>query len=1166
MPVTMTVDGNTAVSRAAYAFSEYAAIYPITPSSSMAELADEWAAQGRKNLFGQPMRVTEMQSEAGAAGAVHGALTAGALSCTFTASQGLLLMIPNMYKMAGELLPAVFHVSARALSCHALSIFGDQSDVMACRQTGFAMLCSGSVQEAGDLAVVAHMAALEASVPFLHFFDGFRTSHEIQRVSLLDDAEMATLMPWDKVKEFRCRALNPDHPTQSGTAQNPDIYFQNREAGNPYYIRTPALVQACMDRAAAITGRRYRLFDYAGAEDAQRVIVLMGSGGETAEETAAWLNARGEKVGVLKVRLYRPFDADAFAAALPRTAERIAVLDRTKEPGSLGEPLYLDVCAALRQTGRTVTVIGGRYGLGGKDFTPRQVRAVFDGLKGAMPHGFTVGIDDDVTDTSLPLPPPFDPIPQGNVTCKFFGLGSDGTVGACKRTVKLLGERTELNVQAYFAYDSRKSGGLTVSHLRYGRHPIHSAYLAGSADLVSCQHPAHARLREVADSLREGGVFLLNAPWTEEALAHELPPYLRRALAEKHVRLFLIDARRLAESVGLGQRISTIMQAAFFRVMDIFPYEQAMPLLKEAAAQAFARQGEDVIRRNEEAITLAAEHLREITVPESWRHAQDEPEDPDEDGYYQRYIRPILEQQGDRLPVSMMNPRGLTPTGTTKYEKRGIAAMTPEWVPERCIQCAQCALVCPHAVIRPFYMAEGTEAPEAFATIPAKGKEYAGKRYRIQVSPLDCTGCSNCAEVCPAPGKALVMRPLAQTQAQAACWDYAMTLPETLPDNRATVKNSQAVKPLFEFSGACAGCGETPYIKLLTQLFGERMLIANATGCSSIYGGSSPTCPYTVNGEGRGPAWANSLFEDNAEFGFGMLQAVRQRRERLAGMVRALAEDADADEALRDACQAWLDGMEDAAASGASGRELAALCRDREHPLAREIAESADLLEKKSLWLLGGDGWAYDIGFGGLDHVLAQGADINVLVLDTEVYSNTGGQASKATPAGAMAKFAVSGKQTGKKDLGIMAMTYGHVYVASVSMGANQAQLVKALAEAESYPGPSLVIAYAPCINHGVNLRHTQAEMRRAVESGYWPLYRYDPRKEAPLTVDGPAPKAAYQDFIQGETRFTALARRSPEEAAALFQRGEEDAARRREVLKRLAGKADETRQPSTSM
>ena len=921
-----------------------------------------------------------------------------------------------------------------------------------------------------------------------------------------------------------------------------------------------------MDRAAAITGRRYRLFDYAGAEDAQRVIVLMGSGGETAEETAAWLNARGEKVGVLKVRLYRPFDADAFAAALPRTAERIAVLDRTKEPGSLGEPLYLDVCAALRQTGRTVTVIGGRYGLGGKDFTPRQVRAVFDGLKGAMPHGFTVGIDDDVTDTSLPLPPPFDPIPQGNVTCKFFGLGSDGTVGACKRTVKLLGERTELNVQAYFAYDSRKSGGLTVSHLRYGRHPIHSAYLAGSADLVSCQHPAHARLREVADSLREGGVFLLNAPWTEEALAHELPPYLRRALAEKHVRLFLIDARRLAESVGLGQRISTIMQAAFFRVMDIFPYEQAMPLLKEAAAQAFARQGEDVIRRNEEAITLAAEHLREITVPESWRHAQDEPEDPDEDGYYQRYIRPILEQQGDRLPVSMMNPRGLTPTGTTKYEKRGIAAMTPEWVPERCIQCAQCALVCPHAVIRPFYMAEGTEAPEAFATIPAKGKEYAGKRYRIQVSPLDCTGCSNCAEVCPAPGKALVMRPLAQTQAQAACWDYAMTLPETLPDNRATVKNSQAVKPLFEFSGACAGCGETPYIKLLTQLFGERMLIANATGCSSIYGGSSPTCPYTVNGEGRGPAWANSLFEDNAEFGFGMLQAVRQRRERLAGMVRALAEDADADEALRDACQAWLDGMEDAAASGASGRELAALCRDREHPLAREIAESADLLEKKSLWLLGGDGWAYDIGFGGLDHVLAQGADINVLVLDTEVYSNTGGQASKATPAGAMAKFAVSGKQTGKKDLGIMAMTYGHVYVASVSMGANQAQLVKALAEAESYPGPSLVIAYAPCINHGVNLRHTQAEMRRAVESGYWPLYRYDPRKEAPLTVDGPAPKAAYQDFIQGETRFTALARRSPEEAAALFQRGEEDAARRREVLKRLAGKADETRQPSTSM
>ncbi len=1141
---TITCDGNAAAARIAYAFSDVAAIYPITPSTPMAELCDEWSAMGQENLFGQPVRVVEMQSEAGAAGALHGALSAGALTTTFTASQGLLLMLPNMCKISGELLPAVFHVSARSLAYHALSIFGDHSDVMAVRSAGFAMLCSDSVQMAADMALVAHLAALKSSVPFLHFFDGFRTSHEIQKITVPEDEDLRALCPFEAVDHFRKRGMNPEHPHQQGTAQNPDVYFQGREASNRFYRALPEIVRACMEEVGRLTGRRLRPFDYEGAPDADRVVVMMGSGGETAAVTAAKLNAAGEKTGVLHVRLYRPFDAEAFAAALPKSVRRIAVLDRTKESGALGEPLYLDVTAALRQAGREgVTVVGGRYGLGSKDFTPMHAKAVFDMLGEAPRHHFTVGIEDDVTGLSLPPQPYFKAEAPGTVRCKFFGLGSDGTVGANKNAIKIIADSTDHHVQAYFAYDSKKSGGLTVSHLRFGPEEIRSPYLIRRADFVACHNPAFVQSIPMADSLREGGTFLLNCPWREDELTQRLPAGMRRMLAMRRAKMYLIDASAIAQEAGLGRRINTVMQAAFFRLSGVIPYEQAEGLMKAAVRSAYGRKGEGVVRQNLRAIDLAVGGLREVPVPAAWADAPQEA--PEEDNSYEaRFIHPVLHQQGDELPVSMMNPRGHVPTGTSKYEKRGVATQVPAWIRERCIQCGQCSMVCPHACIRPFYPEEGTELPEGFETKKATGKEFAGRQYRIQVSPLDCTGCGNCVETCPAKGKALELRPAAEMFPLQPLWDAAVALPEMTGVGTATVKGSQAIRPLFEFSGACAGCGETPYIKLITQLFGDRMLIANATGCSSIYGGSAPTCPYTVNSRGQGPAWGNSLFEDNAEFGFGMQLAMKQRRERLAGKVRALMEDVDVQGKVL--CQRWLDVMDEGAASREAGEALTAHLRGMEGETARDILENEDLLTKPSVWLIGGDGWAYDIGYGGLDHVLAAGEDVNILVLDTEVYSNTGGQASKATPAGAVARFATAGKEHGKKDLGAMAMTYGHVYVAQVSMGADMKQLLTALHEAESWHGPSLVIAYAPCINHGVDLRHTQQLMKDAVQSGYWPLYRFHPeRGQVDLDSKASGEDAAFRAFLTSQGRFDILRRQDPVRSAALMAKCEADAKRR---------------------
>ncbi len=1162
-----TVDGNTAVSHVAYAFSDVAAIYPITPSSPMAEVADESAAHNTLNLFGQTVKIQEMQSEAGAAGAVHGSLAAGALTTTFTASQGLLLMIPNMYKIAGELMPSVFHVSARALAYHALSIFGDHSDVMACRQTGFAMLASSSVQEAADMATVAHVATLKSSVPFLHFFDGFRTSHEIQKVSLPDYAELDKIMPWDKVKEFRDRALNPEHPHQAGTAQNPDIYFQGREAGNKFYDAVPEIVEEVMRQVEEITGRAYHPFDYVGAPDAEKVIVIMGSGCDVADEAVTKLCSMGQKVGVVKVHLYRPFSAKMFTDVIPATVKKVAVMDRTKESGSLGEPLYLDVCAALAEAGRKdIDVVGGRYGLGSKEFTPTHVKAVFDNLDGAMKNHFTVGIDDDVTHTSLPVGELFNAAAEGAICCKFYGLGSDGTVGANKNSIKIIGDHTDMYAQAYFAYDSKKSGGLTVSHLRFGKTPIKSPYQIDAADFVACHNPAYVVMYDMVKDLKDGGVFLLNCPWTKEELDERLPASMKQLLAKKHARFYIIDAIDLAAKVGMGGRINTIMQAAFFKLADIIPYDKADEYMKAYAKKTYGKKGDAVVQKNYDAIDIAISGLQEVAVPAEWANATTGAVAETVKGtteYFKEFIHPVLAQEGDRLPVSKIDPRGIVPTGTTKFEKRGIAVKVPEWNVDKCIQCGYCSLVCPHAAIRPIYVADGAEKPESFVTKKATGKEFAGMTMRIQVSPMDCTGCGNCVEVCLAKEKALVMEPLDTQRKEEANWEYAMTVPEvTTIENKATVKNSQALKPLFEFSGACAGCGETPYVKLVTQLFGDRMIIANATGCSSIYGGSAPTCPYTVNNAGHGPAWANSLFEDNAEFGFGMNLAVTQRRAKLADNVRALMEKCPDWAEFQEAGKEWLDKMNDAEGSRAAGKKVLALvegCKDcgcEADELSRAIYEERDLLTKKSIWIFGGDGWAYDIGYGGLDHVLAQNQDVNVLVLDTEVYSNTGGQASKSTPTGSVAKFAAAGKRTRKKDLGMMAMSYGYVYVATVAMGSNPAQLLKAMTEAEAYHGPSLIIAYAPCINHGIkSMGQAQAEIRKAVDCGYWPLYRYNPELEHPMTIDSKEPNGNYQEFLQGEVRYTALARQFPDAAKTLFAQQEEDAKARLASYKRLAEK-----------
>ena len=1169
MSFKYTIDGNGAVSHIAYAFSDVAAIYPITPSSTMAEYVDEWAAQGRKNLFGQTVHVAEMQSEAGAAGAVHGSLAAGALTTTFTASQGLLLMIPNMYKISGELLPGVFHVSARALAAHALSIFGDHQDVMACRQTGFAMLASGSVQEAMDMALVAHLAALKASVPFLHFFDGFRTSHEIQKIDAIDYEDIAKIAPWDKINEFRARALNPDHPHQAGTAQNPDIYFQNRETANKYYLATPAIVEECMKLVESITGRKYNLYDYVGAPDAEEVVICMGSGTETIDEAIEALNAQGKKYGLVKIHLFRPFAADKFLAAIPATAKKIAVLDRTKEPGSLGEPLYQDVVTALREAGRCdVTVVGGRYGLGSKEFTPTMVKAVYENLEGECKNHFTVGIVDDVTGTSLPMGEQFNSAPAGTVSCKFYGLGSDGTVGANKNSIKIIGDHTDKYAQAYFAYDSKKSGGLTVSHLRFGDTPIRSTYQIDAADFIACHNQAYVTAYDMVSSLRDGGTFLLNCQWEPEELDAQLPAKMKQLLAQKKAKFYIINAVKLAAQVGMGGRINTIMQAAFFKLADIIPYDDADKYMKAYAKKTYGKKGDAVVQKNWDAIDIAISGLREVKVPAEWANATTgaEPIAVEATEYFNTIVKPILRQEGDKLPVSAFTADGFVPTGTTKFEKRGIAVKVPEWIVDNCIQCGQCSLVCPHACIRPILVKEGTEVPAEFVTKKAIGKEVAGYVYRMQVSPMDCTGCGNCVEVCPAKTKALEMKPLATQAAQEANWEFAMKQPEPeITVNKATVKGSQFCKPLFEFSGACAGCGETPYVKLVTQLFGDRMMVANATGCSSIYGGSAPTCPYTVNDEGHGPAWANSLFEDNAEFGFGMNLAVNQRRAKLAETVEALINVDWATADIKAAGKEWLENMEDAEGSKAAAAKLIAACEDGicdgcdcdACKLAREVLDAKDMLVKKSIWIFGGDGWAYDIGYGGLDHVLAQNQDVNVLVLDTEVYSNTGGQSSKSTPTGSVAKFAAAGKRTKKKDLGMMAMSYGYVYVATVAMSANPNQLLKAMTEAEAYHGPSLIIAYAPCINHGINMSLAQAEIRKAVAAGYWPLYRFNPelaeQGKNPLTVDSKEPTEDYQAFIRGETRYASLLKQFPEVAEKLFAENEKDAKARRESYKKLA-------------
>ncbi len=1166
MAKTVTIDGNTAAAHVAYAFSDVAAIYPITPSSPMAEVADEWGAQGRKNLFGQKVRIAEMQSEGGAAGAVHGSLAAGALTTTFTASQGLLLMIPNMYKISGEMLPGVFHVTARALAAHSLSIFGDHSDVMGARQTGFAMLASASVQEVMDLALVTHLSAIKASLPFVHFFDGFRTSHEIQKIEQIEYEDMAKLLDYDAVKRFRERALNPEHPHQSGTAQNPDIYFQGREAANIHYAKVPEIVEYYMEKVGDLTGRRYHLFDYVGAPDAERVLVIMGSGADVAEEAINYLNAKGEKLGLIKVRLYRPFAADKFLAAIPATCKKIAVLDRTKEPGSLGEPLYLDIVDAIAEVGLDIKCYGGRYGLGSKEFTPTMVKQVYDNLKLDEPKNhFTVGIIDDVMNTSLPEGDFVNAAPEGTICCKFFGLGSDGTVGANKNSIKIIGDHTNMFAQGYFAYDSKKSGGLTISHLRFGKTPIQSPYLIDSADFVACHNASYVTRYDVLEGIKDGGVFLLNSPWTVEDMERELPASMKQTIAKKHIRFYNMDAVKLAREVGMGNRINTIMQSAFFKLAEIIPADEAIDYMKAAAKKSYAKKGEDVVQKNYAAIDIGVTGITEINYPEAWAtatsgatamHVSDDP-------YFVDFIKPILAQQGDKLPVSKLAADGYVPTGTTKYEKRGIAVEVPMWIPENCIQCNQCALVCPHASIRPFVMTEETEAPETFVAKKATGVGD-GKLFRIQVSPYDCTGCGSCVNVCPAKTKALKMAPLAEVEkVENDNWNFAMDLPTLdLPVNKATVKGSQFLQPMFEFSGACAGCGETPYVKLVTQLFGDRMIVANATGCSSIYGGSAPTCPYTVNKQGHGPAWANSLFEDNAEFGFGMNLATTHRRERLADLIRQLAEGCG--DEVKSICNAWLENKDDAEGSRKAAPAVVKMaeecmnCGCECDEICKEIYDLRDLLVKKSQWIFGGDGWAYDIGYGGLDHVLAMDEDVNVLVMDTEVYSNTGGQSSKATPTGSVAKFAAAGKRTKKKDLGMMAMSYGYVYVAKVCMGANPAQLLKAMVEAEAYKGPSLIIAYAPCINHGIKagMNKVQDEAKRAVEAGYWPLYRYNPDLAAqgknPFTLDSKPATGDYKEFILGENRYAALKQQFPEEAATLFARAEQEAKDKYDYYKKL--------------
>ena len=1156
----ITIDGNTAASHVAYAFSDVAAIYPITPSSPMAEIADEWGAAGRKNLFGQQIKIAEMQSEAGAAGAVHGSLVGGALTTTFTASQGLLLMIPNMYKIAGEMLPCVFHVSARALAAHALSIFGDHQDVMACRQTGFALLASNSVQEAMDLALVAHLSTLEAKVPFLHFFDGFRTSHEVSKIDAIDYADMAKLLKTEYVDEFRRRALNPEHPQLQGTAQNPDIYFQNREAANKYYMATPAIVEKYMKQVSKLTGREYHLFDYVGAPDADKVIILMGSGADAAEETVNYLTRRGEKVGVLKVRLYRPFSAERFVRALPKTVKKIAVLDRTKEAGSLGEPLYLDVVTALSETGklRGKVVVGGRYGLGSKEFTPSMINAVYKNLDSEKPmNHFTVGINDDVTRTSLAIDEMIDVAPEGTTRCKFYGLGSDGTVGANKNSIKIIGDHTDLYAQGYFEYDSKKSGGITISHLRFGKSPIKSSYLIDQAEFIACHNSSYVTRYDMLGEAKEGGTFLLNCSWSDSELEKELPAFVKNQIAQKHLKFYTIDGLKIAKESGSAKSTNMVMQAAFFKLANIIPYEEAEKYMKAAVLKTYGKKGEKVVNANNAAIENAIKGLHEVKVPAEWATTDKGAALPEvtDNQYYESFIRPIIAQKGNTLPVSAFNVSGVVPTGTTKFEKRGIAVEVPVWQSENCIQCNQCSLVCPHACIRPVLIDENEKTPDGFVTKPATGVK--GAKYRIQVSPLDCTGCGSCANVCPAKQKALVMTPADKVN-ETENWEFAEKVRQVESGlNKFSVKGSQFEQPLFEFSGACAGCGETPYVKLITQLFGDRMVIANATGCSSIYGGSAPTCPYTTNKDGHGPAWANSLFEDNAEFGFGINLAYLQRRNKVTDLLNQVLEIGTAK--MKVAAKLWLDNKFDAEGSKKAAQavktEIIENARGKVRPIANELAKMEDCLVKKSVWIFGGDGWAYDIGYGGLDHVLASGKDVNVFVFDTEVYSNTGGQASKASNIGQVAQFAAAGKEVKKKSLAEIAMQYGYVYVAQVAMGANPAQTLKAITEAEAYHGPSLIIGYSPCEMHSIKggMMNCQKEMKKAVDCGYWNLFRYNPDGgDKKFTLDSKAPAGGYQEFLMNEARYSRLTREFPERADVLFKRNEDEAKARYEHLLKL--------------
>ena len=1174
MPKIMkTMDGNTAAAHVSYAFTDVAAIFPITPSTTMAETIDEWAARGLKNIFNQRVNVIEMQSEAGASGTFHGALQGGALATTYTASQGLLLMIPNMYKVSGELLPGVFHVSARALAAQALSIFGDHQDVMAARQTGCVMLASGSVQEVADIAPVAHLAAIKGRLPFIHFFDGFRTSHEIQKIEILEYSDYEKLLDKKALKEFRDRALSPERPVARGTAQNSDIYFQTREASNKYYEQIVPIVEDYMNEIAKLTGRKHGLFNYYGPEDAKEILIAMGSVTETIEETIDYLNSKGSKYGLVKVHLFRPFSKKHLLNVIPNTVEKICVLDRTKEPGALGEPLYLDVRSVFYNKEKAPLIIGGRYGLGSKDVTPADIKTIFDNLISEYPKDqFTVGIDDDVTYTSLDVDKSFKLTNEGTISCKFWGLGSDGTVGANKQAIKIIGDNTNKYAQAYFAYDSKKSGGITISHLRFGDKPIRSTYLIDNADYIACHNQSYVNEYDLLKGLKKGGTFVLNTIWNEEELDKYLPARMKNYIANNKINFYTVNATKIAQDIGLGNRINMIMQSAFFKLANIIPEEDATEYLKASISKAYGKKGEKVVNMNYEAVEKGKNSIVKINVPQNWSEAVDNIKSSavEEPEFIKKILRPMNEQEGDSLPVSAFNGMedGTFPSGTAAYEKRGIGVNVPEWILENCIQCNQCSYICPHSTIRPFLVNEEElqNAPEGFETKKAVGRGLEGLQYKIQVDTMDCTGCGNCADICPAKEKALVMKPLhTQTEKEIPNWDFAVSKISYKGDLVAgkNVKESQFKTPLIEFNGACAGCGETPYIKLVTQLFGDRMVIANATGCSSIWSGSAPTIPYTVNHEGKGPAWANSLFEDNAEYGYGMHLAFKHMRCKIEDTMNELLT-MEGTECLKESFEEWIANKDDSEGSKLAAKKVLDNIENNTFNcevknLIDEIKERKDYLIKRSQWIVGGDGWAYDIGYSGLDHVIASGENVNILVFDTEIYSNTGGQASKSTPVAAMAKFAASGKRSKKKDLGMMAVTYGNVYVAQVSMGADKNQLMKALLEAESYDGPSLIIAYAPCISHGLKegMGRSIANEAQAVACGYWHLYRYNPmlKEEGknPFILDSKEPKESFKDFLMGQVRYSAIAKQFPDIAEQLFSLAERYSKERYETYKKLS-------------